>query len=94
MTAGYSVDVSGFNNGVNCATGYTYVWLEEVEGVDGRAGFSFGCISGFKTVDAYSMKFWGSSRGEGAPLAVGQSMRYPATLCGSGRIRKLREHTA
>lgn len=33
VTAGYSVDVSGFNNGVNCATGYTYVWLEE-EGVE------------------------------------------------------------
>lgn len=94
VTAGYSVDVSGFNSGVNCATGYTYVWLE-AEGAEERAGFfSDGCMRGFKTVDAYATKFSGSSRGEGAPLANGQSKRYPEALCGSGSTEKLRLQTA
>lgn len=88
VTAGYSVDASGFNKGVNCATGYTYVWLEDSE-VDGSAGFCLGCIRGLKTVDAYSVNSSGFSRGEDAPFAVGQSIRYPEMLCGSGRIRKL-----
>lgn len=93
VTAGYSVDVSGFNNGVNCATGYTYVWLEDSV-VDGSSGFSLGCIRGFRTVDAYSVNSSGFSRGDGAPLAAGQSIRYPEMLCGSGSIRKLRLQTA
>lgn len=31
VTAGNSVEVSGFRSGVNWATGYTKVWLEEEE---------------------------------------------------------------
>jgi hypothetical protein len=31
VTAGNSVEVSGFRRGVNWATGYTKVWLEEEE---------------------------------------------------------------
>jgi hypothetical protein len=48
LTAGNSVELSGFKRGVNWATGYTKVWLE----VDGRTGLlSYACMSGFKTVD-------------------------------------------
>lgn len=32
VTAGNSVDVSGFRREVNWATGYTKVWLEDDEG--------------------------------------------------------------
>lgn len=41
VTAGYSVDVSGFSRGVNCATGYTKVEFGESEGAEERSVFSF-----------------------------------------------------
>jgi len=50
VTAGNSVDVSGFSSGVNCATGYTKVEFEEVEGK--RFCDFGGCMSGSRTVDA------------------------------------------
>lgn len=54
VTAGNSVDVSGFNRGVNWATGYTKVWLVD-EG--DRAGLlSDAWMSGLSTFEAYAMK--------------------------------------
>lgn len=51
-------------------------------------------MRGCKTVVEEEMNFSGSSKGQGAPLDVGQSRRYPEALCGSGRTWKLRLHTA
>lgn len=74
VTAGNSVEVSGFRRGVNCATGYTNVWLLDED--EGSAGFfAGGCIRGFKTVEEYEMKSSGFSRGEGAPFPAGQSSK-------------------
>lgn len=51
-------------------------------------------MSGLRVVDAYAMKSSGFSRGEGAPLPVGQFKEYPVAWCGFGRTKKLRRQTA
>lgn len=93
VTAGNSVEVSGFRRGVNCATGYTNVLL--FKDVEGRVGcFAGGCMRGFKAAEEQETKSCGLSKGEGAPFAAGQSKRYPAALPLSGKTRKLSLQTA
>jgi hypothetical protein len=75
VTAGNSVEVSGFRRGVNWATGYTKVWLEDEEEKAGLLSDAW--MRGLSTFEAYATKSWGSSNGDGAPLEVGQSKRYP-----------------
>jgi hypothetical protein len=71
VTAENSVDTSGFNSGVNCATGYTYVWLPRFSGTKGLAGDA-GCISRPSRDEVYETNSSGSSNGDGPPFAAGQ----------------------
>lgn len=50
VTAGNSVDVSGFRRGVNWATGYTKVWLEDDERNAGLLSEAW--IRGLSTLEA------------------------------------------
>lgn len=59
----------------------------------GRGLYFDGFIKGTKMVDAYEMKFSGSSSGDGVPLDAGQERAYPVLSSESGRTRKLRLHT-